>query len=191
LNLDKRHGDKTGILQSDCDRWRNDHMEATPRSVEDYRLATPSVLDGGQRGQLVDVEENKQVVRRLWEEVWNRGDLAVADQIFDAAYAAHEKASVPVIRAAFPDSHHAIEDLIAEGNRVVTRFTWSGTHRGEFMGVPATGRRVAVGGIWIHRLESGRIVEGREWGQLDWLGLLQQLGALPGGSVAADRLTGS
>jgi predicted ester cyclase len=137
----------------------------------------------------VSVEGNKAVVRRLWEEVWNRADLAVADQIFDAAYAAHEKASVPVVRAAFPDSHHTVEDLLAEGDKVVTRFTWRGTHRGEFMGVPPTGRRVAVGGIWIHRLEAGRIVEGREWGQVDWLGLLQQLGASTDGSASADRST--
>ena len=131
----------------------------------------------------MSTEGNKAVVRRLWEEVWNRADLAVADEIFDEAYAAHEKASVPVVRAAFADSHHAVEDLIAEGDRVVTRFTWSGTHRGPFMGVPPTGRRVAVEGIWIHRLEGGRIVEGREWGQVDWLGLLRQLGA------ATDRST--
>ncbi len=84
-------------------------------------------------------ETNKAVVRRLWEEVWNGADLAVADAIFDKAYAEHEKGFVPVIRAAFHDSHHAIEDLIAEEDKVVTRFTWSGTHRGEFDGIPATG----------------------------------------------------
>lgn len=144
---------------------------------------------GISEGPAMREEENKAVVRRLWEEVWNRADLAVADRIFDAAYAAHEKAFVPVVRAAFPDSHHTIEDLIAEGDKVVTRFTRHGTHRGEFMGVPPTGRRVAVGGIWIHRLEAGRIVEGREWGQVDWLGLLQQLGAATGGSASADRST--
>ncbi|MDQ3779139.1 MAG: ester cyclase [Chloroflexota bacterium] len=138
----------------------------------------------------MDVEGNKSVVRRLWEEVWNQADLAVADQIFDEAYAAHEKAFVPVFRTAFPDSHHTVEDLIAEGDKVVTRFTWSGTHRGEFMGVPPTGRRVAVGGIWIHRVEGGRIVEGRNWGQVDWLGLLQQLGAPPGGPSSTGQSPG-
>jgi steroid delta-isomerase-like uncharacterized protein len=127
----------------------------------------------------MSAEANKVIVRRLWDEVWNRGDLAVADAIFDEAYAGHEKAFVSLIRAAFPDSHHAIEDLIAEGDRVVTRFIWSGTHHGEFEGIPPTGRRISVGGIWIHRLEDGRIVEGRDWGQVDWLGLLRQLGALP------------
>ena len=127
----------------------------------------------------MSAEANKIIVRRLWDEVWNRGDLAVADAIFDEAYAAHEKAFVSVVRSAFPDSHHAIEDLIAEGDKVVTRFTWSGTHHGEFEGIPPKGRRISVGGIWIHRLEDGRIVEGRGWGQVDWLGLLRQLGALP------------
>jgi predicted ester cyclase len=127
------------------------------------------------------------VVRRLWEEVWNRADLAVADQIFDEAYAVHEKGFVPLILAAFPDSRVTVDDLIAEGDKVVTRFTWRGTHRGEFMGVPPTGRRVAVGGIWIHRLEGGQIVEGRDWGQVDWLGLFKQLGAATGGSASADQ----
>jgi steroid delta-isomerase-like uncharacterized protein len=127
----------------------------------------------------MSAEENKAVVRRLWEEVWNRADLAVADAIFEDAYAAHEKAFVPVIRAAFPDSHHTVDDLIAEGDKVVTRFTWSGTHRGEFEGIPPSGRSISVGGIWIHRLEGGRIVEGRDWGLIDWMSLLRQLDALP------------
>ena len=131
----------------------------------------------------MSAEGNKAVVRRLGEEAWDGADLAVADEIFDEAYAAHEKASVPVVRAAFPDPHHTVEDLLAEGDKAVTRFTWRGTHRGAFMGVPPTGRRVAVGGIWIHRLAAGRIVEGREWGHVDWLGLLRQLGA------ATDRST--
>lgn len=110
----------------------------------------------------MSAEANKIIVRRLWEEVWNQADLAVADAIFDDADVAHEKAFVPLIRAALPDSHHAIEDLIAEGDKVVTRFTWSDTHHGEFEGIPPTGRRISVQGIWIHRLEDGRIVEGRD-----------------------------
>jgi steroid delta-isomerase-like uncharacterized protein len=110
----------------------------------------------------MSTEENKITVRRLWDEVWNRADLAVADAIFDESYAAHEKAFVLLMRAAFPDSHHTYEDLFAEGDRVVTRFTWSGTHQGAFEGIPPTGRRISVGGIWIHRLEGGRIIEGRD-----------------------------
>ena len=108
----------------------------------------------------MDAEGNKAVVRRLWEEVLNRADLAVPDEIFNEAYSAHEKALVPVVRAAFPDSHHAVGELVAEGNTVVTRFTWSGTHRGEFAGIPSTGRRVEMAGAWTRRLAEGRIVEG-------------------------------
>jgi steroid delta-isomerase-like uncharacterized protein len=136
---------------------------------------------------MVDTATNKAVVRRLWDEVWNQGDLAVTDQILDPPYAAHERAFVPVVRAAFPDSHHTIEDLIAEGDRVVTRFTWTGTHRGEFLGIAATGRPISIGGIWIHRLADGRIVEGREWGHLDWLGVLQQLGATISGPAGVTQ----
>ncbi len=133
----------------------------------------------------MSVEGNKAVVRRLLNEVWNRADLAVADQIFDAAYAAHEQASVPVVRAAFPDSHHTIEDLIAEGDKVVTRFTWRGTHRGEFMGVAPTGKPVTITAIDMVRIAEGRIVE--HWAQADFLGLLQQLGALPPPGQEAGR----
>ena len=84
------------------------------------------------------------------------------------------------LRTVLPDSHHTIEDLIAEGDKVVTRFRVTGTHRGEFLGVPATGKPINVTGMWIHRLENGHIVEGRQWGQWDALGFLQQVGAVPG-----------
>ena len=136
---------------------------------------------------MVSIEANKAVVRRLWNEVWNQNNLAVADEIFDAPYAAHERTFVPVIRAAFPDSHHTIEEMIADGDQVVTRFTWTGTHRGAFLGIAATDRPIRVGGIWIHRLANGRIVEGREWGCLDWPGLLQQLGAAISGPAGAAK----
>jgi steroid delta-isomerase-like uncharacterized protein len=120
---------------------------------------------------------NKAIVRRLWDEVWNQANLAVAGEIFDPAYAEHEKAFVPIWRSAFPDTRHTIEDMIAEGDKVVTRFTVRGTHHGTYMNIPPTGKSITVTGIWIHRLMDGRIVEGREWGEGDWLGLLQQLGA--------------
>ena len=125
----------------------------------------------------MSMQNNKAIVRRLWEEVWNQKALDVCDEIFDAEYAAHEKRYAPTVWAAFPDSFHTIEDMITEGDKVVTRFSWRGTHRGEIWGIPATGRQVEMQGIWIHRLAGGRIVEGRRWGVLDMLGLLQQIGA--------------
>ena len=126
----------------------------------------------------MSAETNKAIVRRLWEEVWNQGNLSVCDEIFDADYAAHEKGFAPVLRAAFPDLHFTVEDMIAEDDKVVTRHTMTGTHQGEFMGVAATGKPVRVTGIWIHRLADGRIVEGREWGEWDALGMMKQLGAI-------------
>lgn len=128
----------------------------------------------------MSVAGNKALVRRLWEEVWDRGDVAVADEIFDPAYAAHEKGFVTVWRTAFPDTRLTVEDIFAEGDRVVTRFVVRGTHRGEFQGMAPTGRTVTLSGIWIHRVSGGRIVEGRDWGVGDWLGLMRQLGTFPG-----------
>ncbi len=125
----------------------------------------------------MSLEANKAIVRRLWDEVWNNADLAVADEIFAPEYAAHEQATVPGWRATFPDSHHTIEAMIAEDDKVVTHFKVHATHRGEFMGIAPTGRQITMTGIWIHRLVNGQIVEGRTWGVVDFLGLLQQLGA--------------
>ena len=135
-------------------------------------------------------DANKAVVRRLWEEVWNANDLAAANEIFAPDYAAHEKGFVPVVRAAFPNSRHTIEAMVAEGDLVVSRVRWRATHRGEFLGIPGTGKAVAVKLLWMHRLEGGRIVEGREWGAIDWLSFLEQVGAVigpPAPSVAETR----
>lgn len=127
----------------------------------------------------MSTDANKAIVRRLWEEVWNQNKVSVCDEIFDAEYAAHEKGFVPILRAAFPDMEFVIEDMIAEGDKVVSRYALTGTHQGEFMGIPATGKPVKLTSIWIHRLEDGRIVEGRDWGEWDRLSLLEQLGVFP------------
>ena len=128
----------------------------------------------------MSTQQNKAIVCRLWEEVWNQHNLAVCDEIFDEAYAAHEKGFRTYLHTVLPDSHHTIEDLIAEGDKVVTHFRIIGTHFGEFLGVPATSKPIRVTGIWIHRLAGGRIVEGRQWGQWDALGFLQQVSGLGG-----------
>jgi steroid delta-isomerase-like uncharacterized protein len=78
---------------------------------------------------------------------------------------------------AFPDAHWTVEDLIAEGDKVVSRFTWRATHQGEFMGVPATGKVVTNTAIIISRVAGGKVVE--DWEQADMLGLFQQLGVIP------------
>ena len=122
----------------------------------------------------MSAETNKAIIRRLWEEVWNQGNLSVCDEIFDAAY---EKGFAPVLRAAFPDLHFTIEDMIAEDDKVVTRHTMTGTHQGEFMGIAPTGRPIEFTVIDILRLDQGKIVE--HWAVQDRLALMQQLGLLP------------
>jgi predicted ester cyclase len=82
-----------------------------------------------------------------------------------------------MLRSAFPDFHATIDDIIAEGDKVVLRQTWTGTHKGEFMGIPPTGKRVSFGVIDIIRVDGDKCVE--HWGQMDNAGLMQQLGAVP------------
>ena len=127
----------------------------------------------------MSIEANKAVVRRFWEEGWNGQNPARFDELMDARYAAVEKPWAAEVWAAYPDSRFAVEELIAEGDKVVSRFTWSGTQRGEFWGVPPTGKRMTVAGIWIHRVVDGRITWEGRFGQVDWLGWRRQIGLLP------------
>ncbi len=131
--------------------------------------------------------ENKALVRRLFEEIWNKGNLSVADQIFATNYAHHdpsspdfalgpegEKRRATLYRTAFPDLQLAIQDLVAESDRVVTRWTARGTHRGELRGIAPTGKQFTVTGISIVRISGGKLVEG--WVNWDAQGLMEQLG---------------
>lgn len=122
-------------------------------------------------------DTNRSIVRRLWEEVWNSRDFDLVGEIMSPDYAEHEKQFAPMWLTIFPDAQFAVEEMIAEGDKVVSRVTFRGTHQAEYKGIPATGRSVEVKAVWIHRLAGGRIVEGKQWGFVDWLGLLQQLGA--------------
>ncbi|MGH9182551.1 MAG: ester cyclase [Acidimicrobiales bacterium] len=135
-------------------------------------------------------EELKARARRLAEEVFNQGDLAVADELISPDYIHHVPGDQPahglagirewvtLMRLTFPDFHVIVEDEIAEGDRVVQRVTARGTHEGELFGVPATGKEVAFDVIEINRVgPDGKFAE--HWSSVDLLGLLQQLGALP------------
>ncbi len=133
-------------------------------------------------------EENKALIRRFYEEVWNRRRYDAAADFFASDSVRHE-ASGPVRGgaegiarnaaawcAAFPDTRYTVEDVIAEGDRVLTRWTLTGTQQGEFMGIAPTGRQIRVTGMSLDIIEDGMIVEGFDaW---DALGLRQQLGAL-------------
>lgn len=134
--------------------------------------------------------DNKAVFRRYFEEVLNAGNLALVDDLIARGYVSHYptgydfgggpegvKQIVSAVRTGFPDVHFTVEDVIAEGDKVVGRWTFRGTHQGDFMGILPTGRKVSVMGIAIYRIARGKIAEA--WVAWDSLGLLQQLGAVP------------
>ena len=135
-------------------------------------------------------EENKAVARRIDAEVWNEGRLEVIDELIAGDYVSTVvgvpeqirgpqgfREFVVTYRTAFPDLHISIDEQVAEGDIVVTRWTGTGTHEGELMGIPATGKQVTTAGINIDRIAGGKLVAG--WGLFDQLGLLQQIGAIP------------
>ncbi len=121
------------------------------------------------------LERNKEVVRRLVEEVMNAGRLEVVDELYSPRLADAAKRWIAPFRASFPDVQMTVVELIAEGDKVVGRFTCSGTHLGEWLGHAPTGRRFeAVDEVYIFRVREGRIVNA--WGLEDTLGRLEQLG---------------
>jgi steroid delta-isomerase-like uncharacterized protein len=139
----------------------------------------------------MSTEQNKTLVRRYWEEVWNKGNLAVADELIASDFDGHPQPSDPdfgrgpagqkqlvgMYRTAFPDVRMTIEDMTAEGDRVVLRWTARGTQTGAFMEIAATGKPTTVTGMVLNRLAAGKIAEG--WGNFDALGMMQQLGVIP------------
>ena len=133
-------------------------------------------------------EQNKAIVRRCTEEVWFKGDLEVLDELVASDYMARDgapgqppgrqglKQVVAMFRDAFPDVQGSIEDIVAEGDKVVSRWTAKGTHRREYMGVAPTNKQISMTGISISRIADGKIVE--DWTQEDALGVLEQLGVV-------------
>lgn len=133
----------------------------------------------------VDLEENKALVRRYYQEVLTGRDRDLLARLLDFSFVSHGSggsaagagaytAAVDATHAAFPDLVATVHDQVAEADKVVTRWSAAGTHAGDFAGVPATGRRVTVTGIHIHRIRHGRLIE--HWEELDLLGVLRQLG---------------
>lgn len=133
------------------------------------------------------LEKNKAIVQNAYEKIWNQGNLDAADKFFTADYVYHAvpeihgaegvKQHVAALRTSSPDFHLSIEDMIAEGDKVVSRWTGGGTQESEFMGIPSSGKKVNLTGILISRIENGKIAE--EWETSDQLGLLQLLGVVP------------
>ena len=136
----------------------------------------------------MSTEENKVVVRRAYEE-FNKQNWAGIEELYAPTYVWHGTGVIPDMDlaglkqmctagwTAFPDQHYTVEDLIAEGDKVVHRATLRGTHQGDLLGIPPTGKVVTVTGIYISRFAGGKCVE--EWRNVDDLGLMQQLGVIP------------
>ena len=135
-------------------------------------------------------EENKAVVRRQLDELFNKGNLDLAEELLAPDFVEHDPAMpedlhgieafkqyVGGYRSAFPDIHIEVEDQVAEGDRVATRWTGTGTHEGELMGIAPTGNRAEVAGMNISRIEGGKIAE--SWSNYDVMGMMQQLGVTP------------
>lgn len=133
--------------------------------------------------------ENKAIARRFTEEVWNQGNLAAVDELFAPEYDRHLMESgqqpgreglkkfIATFRTAFPDIQMTIEDQLAEGDKVMTRWRGRGTHRGDFQGLAPTQRPVTFEGISVAHIVNGQIVEA--WGTWNTAGVLKQLGAAP------------
>ena len=138
----------------------------------------------------MSAEENKAVVRRMLDELFNKGNLDFAAEIIAPDFVEHDpnmpeelhgpeefKGYVATYRSAFSDIHIAVEDQVAEGDKVATRWMGTGTHDGELMGMAPTGRPVRVAGMDVSRITGGKIAE--SWSSYDMMGMMQQLGAIP------------
>jgi steroid delta-isomerase-like uncharacterized protein len=132
-------------------------------------------------------DENKKIARKLMEEGWNKGRVDVVDELMSSQCRFHDpvfpsltsgaenyKQHIQTCRNAFPDLKFTIEDEVAERNEVVLHWKIQGTHRGTFLGMPATNKGATVSGTTIHRIEKGKIVE--QWADWNLLSLMEQLG---------------
>ena len=150
-------------------------------------LATLCIVGFGgcESRQARTLSDNKSVVLRAEAELWNKGNLAAADELYSPDFVCHFvigpewrgvqgiKDVVAQHRRSFPDWNEKVEDIIAEGDKVVIRFTSTGTQEGEFAGIGPTGKKVKISEVAIFRLADGKIVE--QWGMPDIHGLLEQL----------------
>jgi steroid delta-isomerase-like uncharacterized protein len=152
------------------------------KGEEEYRIS--------KKRKIIMSELNKNAVRRLVEEVWNKGNLSIAEEVIAPNCAHHdpstpdlgqgpegEKKRATLYRTAFPDIRLMIEDIIAEGETVMARWSCRGTHKGDLRGIAPTGKQITISGVSIARFANGKIVEG--WVNWDTLGFMQQLGVVP------------
>jgi steroid delta-isomerase-like uncharacterized protein len=135
----------------------------------------------------MSLQENKALVLRFVEEVENQHNLAAIDEFFSTGFVDHSamtdlpgreglKTFFSMMFAAFPDMHFTIHQQLAEGDQVATHKTFHGTHQGEFMGIPATGKQVSIEVMDIYTIQESKMTD--HWSVGDFLGMLQQLGAV-------------
>jgi predicted ester cyclase len=142
------------------------------------------------REAVSQAEQGKATFHRWFSEAWNKGNYDVANEVIHPRMRVHGAGGQPVEqgpeglkgligtwRNAFPDGHMEVNGLIAEGDLVAAILTWRGTHQGEFYGAQPSGKQVVCTSIGIDRVEDGVIVDG--WGELDMVGMMQQMGAMP------------
>ena len=137
----------------------------------------------------MDIDQNKQLIRRVVEECWNTGNAALADEFYSPDFVFHTEGDeemrspesikqwLAAVRGAVPDLKYQIDGLHCDGDRVALRYTVRGTHEGPFQGLPPTGAKVEVTGHMVLRVNDGQVHEG--WGYWDTLGLLITLGVVP------------
>jgi len=137
----------------------------------------------------MSTEENKALVRRIFDEIMNERKLDVIDELFADDYVFHGpgghefhgkdsfKQFISRPHTAYPDFHLEAEDMLAEGDKVVCRFTSHGTHKGPLGNIPPTGKQIDVTGMVIYRIDNGKVTE--HWENLDMFGAMQQLGVIP------------
>jgi len=143
-------------------------------------------MTGAGRRKRARLEKNKAIVRRNVDEFWNTGNMNIVDELYATNFVNHNP-NAPDVRdleglkkwakasfASFPDTHITIKDMVAEGDKVAKRWTFRATHKGDFFGIPPTGKQVAWTGTTIYRIAGGKIVE--IWWNIDVLGLFQQMG---------------
>src|SRR5918999_254307 len=173
-----------GLSASNCEVY----LSEEGRAASEPELLRRSLK--GEEEKIYVGRRNKALARRWVEGLFNEGNLDVADEILTPDFVLHApfdpeglrgpeavKQFVSAYRNAFPDGHTTIEDQIAEGDKAVNRWTATGTHQGEFQGIAPTGNRVTFTGIDLIRVADGKLTEG--WVELDALGWMQQLGAIP------------
>ena len=151
----------------------------------DFTWGTPSEVTGDPG----DPDANKKIFYRTINDFWNQGDVGVIDELYAIDYLGHDpsglhgatleefKQSAAGLFTAFPDFHLVLNDEVIDGDKIAKRWTVTGTHKGQFMGIPPTGNHITITGISFYRIADGKVVE--TWWSSDALGMLEQLGVIP------------